>query len=217
MSTSIEKFKLEERIRIAYLKHAGNVEMVATDCNVDYAYALKICKKFKKRQSRDINVFVGTAMASYVLMGAEERKAHIRELLNEELNKQPVEVSVCCSKPIKKLIWDNEHRAVCQKCEKDCLFRLEDTRDKNFILKLLKQLREDDETIVKAAEQLGFGDKQDAPAVVKKEINYNLHLEKGDQELLKRAEDLDPRSREALRNDLRKQMTDTNFEEKEIK
>jgi len=215
MGTSIEKFKLEERIRIAYLKHAGNVEMVATDCNVDYAYALKICNKFKKRQSRDVSVFVGTAMASYILMGAEERKAHIRELLNEELSKQPVEVSTCCNKPIKKLIWDNEHRAVCQKCGKDCLFTLKDTRDKNFILKLLKQLREDDTVIVKAAEQLGFGNKQDAPLISKKEVNYNLHLGKDDQELLKRAEDLDPRTREMLRNDLRKQIAEANFEEKD--
>jgi len=189
--------------------------MVAIDCDVDYAYALKICNKFKKRQSRDVNIFVGTAMASYILMGAEERKAHIRELLNEELNKQPVEISACCKYPIKKLIWDNEHRAVCQRCEKDCLFTLKDIRNKNFILKLLKQLREDDETIVKAAEQLGFGNKQDAPLVVKKEINYNLHLENNDKELLKKAEELDPRAREMLRNDLRKQMTSTDFEEKE--
>jgi hypothetical protein len=214
MSMSIERFKLDERIRLSILKYAGNLELVSKECNIDYVYVLKVYNKFKKRQSRDVNIFIGATITSYILMGAEERKAHARELLNEEINK-PIEViSLCCNSPISELIWDGEHRAVCKKCEKDCITKMMDKRDKNFILKLLKQLRDDDVVIVDSAEKLGFVNKDgEGSSPLVKQTNYNVilggkQLSDDDARLLQNAANLDPRTREKLRKELGRQVID---------
>lgn len=226
MSASIEKYRLEERIRISYLKYAGNIETVSKECGVDYEYTLKICNKYKRKMIKDPNMWVGTSIAGYVMVGSEERKIHLRATLQEEINKQPIEVSLCCNKPIKKIVWDNEHRAVCEKCEKDCLYTVEDIRDKRLILKLIEQLREEDVTTVDLVVKLGILGNQNGPQILHKETNYNLmfggsRLDAEGKELVKKAEDLDARSREHVRNelskDLKKLAMDAKFEDKNEK
>lgn len=225
MSNSIDKYKLEEKIRMSFLKNACNVELVAKECDLDYAYVLGICNKFKKHMLKDTNLWIGTSLASYIMMGSEERKAKARLLLDEEMAKQPITISICCGAIIKQIVWDNENRYVCEKCEKDCRVRMDDPRDKQLIIKLLRVLGEIDAATIEAIEKIGIIGKTEAPLILRKTTNYNLSVSNKGEKLgeedirvLKQTDELDGRSRQHIINELEKQIqgqiTDAKFEER---
>jgi hypothetical protein len=145
---------------------------------------------------------VGSTVAEYIMMGMEQRKAYLIEVLNNEMGKRPSLISICCGVPVKEFEWDNDKHFVCQKCEKDCLTIEEDTRNFKLILKLVEQLRLEDESIVEFLAKLGFVNKGEGEPQINKTTNYNLVLNVEDKELMKSAEELDPRGRERLRKDI---------------
>jgi hypothetical protein len=213
--TGIEKFNLTEKIRVSFLKNAGNVLKVATDCNVPIEYARKICQKFKKQQQRDVSVFVASKMAEYVMVGTEQRKAHLLAALEAEINKPDEVVSLCCGFPVKVHTWEDEEHYICKKCDKDCEVVCRSTRDKNYILKLIGELREEDITVINFMEKLGFTDRPDGPQVVNKTTNYNLVLDGKDKAVLQDAEQMDPRSRETLRKSIESKIRENSKDERE--
>jgi hypothetical protein len=218
MANDIIKLQLEERIRILCLKHAGSIELISKEGNVPPEYVQKVIAKIQRKQKRDVSAIVGDSMAGYIMLGSEQRKAWLLEQLQKEAAKQPIEQSVCCSRPIKKHIWNDEEHAVCTKCEKDCEIDTYDPRDKKVIIKLIAELRAEDSALVDFLERLGFvnGGKERGGTTVN---NYNVALAAAklspeDQKMVVEAGQLDPRTRESLRKDLERRVIDTQFEPK---
>jgi hypothetical protein len=217
---------LEERIRLLCFKHRGNVELVAKEGNVPVEYARKIIDKLRKQQKRDVSMMVSSTIAEQVLIGTEQRKAYLIELLNQEMSKPPEERSICCHNHVKTYIWEGEQQKKCLKCGNACEIELLDNRKKPLILNIINQLRAEDESVVDFLERLGFVNKQ-LPEAGTKITQYNINmgnhpprtppesqtqpaqLDGSDQKLLTDASNLDPRTREALRNELKKKMIES--------
>jgi hypothetical protein len=218
MSENIDKLRLEERIRLLILKHRGCVELVARDGNVPEDYVRKIIKKVRRKRNMDVDFYVGTTMAQYIMDGSEQRKIYLMEQLREEVEK-PIElVSVCCDVSVKEHAWDGESHYTCDKCGKDCVTQVKNTKDKGIIIKLLSELREEDQSIVEFLVKLGFMNKMangdfDAKP---KDVNKQIKSVEIDRKLLEDTSNLDPRSREALRKSLEKRIADTTFVDGEL-
>ncbi len=205
MSTQIGKFKLEEKIRLSFLKHRGNLGLVADECGIDLEYVDKVCKKIKRKQQRDVSLWVSSTIAEYLLAGSEQRRAYLIEILNKEIQKPPMEESVCCGSPIDKHTWDEELHSTCKKCGKDCEIIVVNTVNEKLVLKLIEQLRAEDDSICEFVVKLGFTNREDDQQAVNKTTNYNLllgDLSNTNKELLGEVNQLDPRSRESLRKQL---------------
>jgi hypothetical protein len=128
-------------------------------------------------------------------------------------------VSCCCWRPVKEFAWDDEVHHVCTKCGKDCEVQERDDRNQKLIIKLIAELREEDNALVIFLEKLGFivsGKKDETPGTTINNYNVALaaaKLTSDDQKTLAEAGQLDPRTRESLRKDLEKRMIqDAQFE-----
>ena len=213
MSENIDKLRLEERVRLLILKHRGCVELVAKESGVPEEYVRKIIKKVRRKRNMDVDFYIGTTMAQYIMDGAEQRKVYLMEQLREETEKPLERISMCCSAPVEEHVWEDESHYVCKKCEKDCKIRMSDTRNKALIIKLVSQLRAEDESVVDFLMKLGFinkmanGDFDIKPKENSKQIS-NMEI---DKRLIDDTSGLDPRSREALRKSLEKRIADATF------
>ena len=219
MSSEIEKFRLEERLRLLCFKHRGNVELVAKEGNVPIEYAKKIIDKLRKQQKRDVSLMVSSTIAEQVLIGTEQRKAYLIELLNQEMSKPPEEESVCCRSSVITYIWEGEPQKKCKKCGNTCEVEILDNRKKTLILNIVEQLRAEDESVVDFLERLGFVNKPQEPGARITQYNISMgnqqpkqqpQLDGTDQGLLTDAANLDPRTREALRRNLERKMIESN-------
>jgi len=229
MSDSLAKLELENKTRLLFFKHRGDLpaiikelrdeyenEVDNADSRITVEYVEKIIKKFKREQKKN-DPFVATNIMNYVLMGTKQRE-QLWDADNQELESYRFYyLSGCCDAMTKIRTNDkDEQYFICLKCDKICNgYRLPDLRIFELQRKLRIEKRNDEERLVKAVDSLGFGGEK-APAVKQyfnqvvvpgakrvdsKEIKK---LPVSDQRLIENMEDMDPRDRETVRKDLDK-------------
>ena len=231
MGNSLAKLELENKTRLLFFKHRGNLvdvlkelreqyggEVDNTDDRITIEYVEKIIKKFKKEQKVN-DPFVATNIMNYVFMGTKQR-----ELL-WDTDDQVLEahkfyyLSGCCDAMTKSQINDKgEQYFICLKCNKICNgYRQPDLRIFGLQKQLRVEKRKDEEHLVKAIDSLGFGEGKpptihehynqvviggnDRRQVNSKEIKK---LPASDQKFIQNMDDMDPRDRETVRKELEK-------------
>ena len=217
MSNNTKSLVVEERIRLLILKHRGNISLIADEGNVPIEYVERIVRKIKRsKKDEDVNYHIGTTLAQYVMDGAEQRKIYLLEELRREAGKPMERISICCSRPVKEYVWEDEDYYVCMKCGKDCEASLVDTRDKKLIMKLIDQLRTEDESIIGFLAKLGFVtklmngdfDQNVNPGAGMAKLISNTTVDM-DKSLVDDVNKMDPRTREKLRKELEQKIIDS--------
>lgn len=213
MSTGIEKYRIENKVRLLFFKHRGDIEKIAKEGDVPIEYVQKLVAKIKRRQKRDVDYWIASTITEYIMMGVEQRTNCLTKLLNELMDKKSVNISICCSYPVNEHTWDDEKHYVCQKCGKDCSVKLVDKKNYGAIYETIGLLRQEQESIVNFMTRFGYTNKEEPP--VNKITQFNIvaegKLTERDKKLLGDVSELDPRTRERLRKDLEKQMIDSEF------
>lgn len=231
MHTSIEKLEWENRARLLYFKHRGDLSRILADLrnlfpNVENSgerftaeFVDKIIKKFK-RQHKVNDLYVASYVMEYVFMGTKQREVNWQlddDVLDEYCF---VYKSGCCdAATIARPNHEGEPIFTCLKCDKICnVYRKPDLEMLEFRRKVRVEKRNDEESLVQAIDKLGFGGPK--PPVVK---NYNnivqipstsvsrkkrinsvevKELPESDQTLVKNLDDMNSRDREAVRKSL---------------
>lgn len=116
---SIEKFKLEEKIRIAFLKHRGDLTEMQKDTGLDLELLRKMKYKFQRRRGFGDSIITAPTIANYILEGVESRIYHHMEMLRGLDKKEHVLMSVCCKMPVKHESVAGEVKYYCIKCKKE--------------------------------------------------------------------------------------------------
>lgn len=216
MSTGIEKYRIENRVRLLFFKYRGDIAKIAEEGNVSIEYVQKLVAKIKRRQKRDVDYWIASTITEYIMMGIEQRTECLTKLLNELVDEKSVNVSMCCGYPVNEHMWDDEKHYICQKCDKDCAITLVDRRNFVIIHKTIELLRQEQESVVDFMTKFGYTGKEDPP--VSKITQFNIvagsksdKLTEQDKKLLTEVGELDPRTREKLRKDLEKQIIDSEF------
>ena len=217
MSKEIEKFRSEEVIRIAFLKHRGDVLKIAAETGHDLTYVKKITSKIKKRQQRDVDRLVANDIARAILCGAEQREHIYLTYLNSLEGKETALVSQCCNVPVKKYPYDDIYN--CTKCLKTCGTKVIEKREiYGLVLKFAAELRKESKFLMDFAIKMGFTDKIEPP--VTKITQYNVALpgsvltDDKDVKILRSLELLSGPERQQLRRKLTQEIVDAKFEEK---
>ena len=120
MATGIEKFRLEEKVRLTYLKHRGDVLKVAEELDLPLEYVKKIGDKIKKRCGRDVNYLISNTLMEHILMGHSQRIQYLVECLQGLKGKEESLESLCCQAPVKEVVkrrWKVDF--LCLKCGKE--------------------------------------------------------------------------------------------------
>jgi len=217
MTTGIDKFKLDEKIHIYYLKHRGNIVAVSNDLpDIDLEYIKKIVKKIKNRAKRDIDYFVANNIMEYFLLGTEQRKFHLQQILNSLEHEVEKYVTMCCKSTFETVVGDEVAYYTCDKCHQTC--KIGKKIQFGIVDKInatVEKLLEEDKALVVAAEKLGYTKLE--PDQVTKVTQHNIILTGNkdknqdiiDVELIRQAEELSGTDREQVRKSLTRKIIDS--------
>ena len=215
---NIEKFKTEEKVRLALLHHRGDVTKVAAELSMDLAYVKKCATKFATRQKRDIDRLVANDIMMHVLLNVDQRYRYIKDSLDSLRAKESSEVSGCCG----YVMYTKDDKLTCGKCNEAVKTTkvLTHTGIHAIMLDYLRELRDDDRIIVDFADKMGFTNKI-APVpgtIIKIDIMVIGDSPEG-RAIIGKATGMMPMEREKLRKDLERHIIsadviDTKNEEK---
>lgn len=212
--SNINKLRIEDRVRFLNLKYRGNAVEISRESGLPVEYIDKILKRIKReKKNTDVNRHIGETMAQHIMDGSEQRKAYLLQELKKEFEKPEELKSVCCNWFVTEHTWDGEKQYTCRKCGKDCDAYSSDKRDKNLILRLISQLRTEDEAVINFLVKLGFVNKMmngdfDTPPPIPQSNRKVIESKQLDPTLVEDIDKMDPRTREALRHQLEKRMID---------
>jgi hypothetical protein len=230
MTKNIEKYRLEERVFLSNAKHRGNAELVAKEVGIPYEFAVRICNKLKKKQDRDVNILIASHIMGTVMLGRESRMQYYTTMINALEGRDSIELSVCHNGLM--VCKMSGEPLVCLKCGLPAKSYIEHQAGIYHLrMELLKELREEDNSLVEFADKMGYTQRQQVPPMVYNDERKYLFLgqgtnpkqHQGQQEipekqklLLEEADKLSPIERTALINRIQSGLEET-FEEEEQK
>jgi len=227
MSSSLQKYSLESNIRFFYFRYRGDIAKIVEnlkklpgyqDANIDPIYVEKVIKKFKRQRKNDWNLNTCYTFMEYLHMGAQERLARYQEWLDKLENASEIRVSSCHRAPVGQRETEEGLEYVCLQpgCGKPCeTMLLQEPGIYDLRLKILEEMRKDEELLLKAIKDLGFS--ANPPEEVKRITNYNLitHVESPSHskkvnakevEIIEDTKDFTPIMREKLIKDIEKKL-----------
>ncbi len=204
---NIEQWKCEERVRLAILKHRGNVLKVSEKLNLDLQYVKKINKKLIGQSDNNVNNLISQTLSSHILLGYESRVNHLVEMLDRMDDKHGQQMSNCCYMPfrfIKSYDPDISDSYVCEKCNETCVV-IEKDSDSIYKLKieLIEKIREEDKLLIDFAEKMGYTNQDKTPAVIDKSKHNTIVIQGNDaKEIVRDIDSISPQDRQKLRKQL---------------
>jgi len=161
---NVEKFKILEKVKLSYLKHRGNVLLVARELNLDVDYVRTLTRKIKKQEERDVSVLIANTLMQQIILGRESRIAYLQESLLALENREQFTISVCCKAPVKIENVAGKDREICLKCHHPCDSTLIDKKSVfELKMQLLRELREEDDKLMDWADKMGYTNKPILP------------------------------------------------------
>lgn len=208
MSHIIVKHEIEHKINLSLFRNRGDVFQTARELNVPVDYVKKIYQKLRKRRERDVSYWIASSIMQTVFEGYQQRTGYIQRYLSMLDGKEELPVSSCHHKPLTlRLNKQKEEVVVCTKCLQEC-----DTiilpRSETYALfsNLVEQLREEDTSLVKFADTMGFTDKEEQPAIRQNILVVGDKTVDVDSKIADEFNKLTPREREKTRKRLERHL-----------
>lgn len=218
-SFNIEKFKLDNEIRMSIIRNAGNIILVEKEINkdrevsIEHKYIKIVYDKQKKERHSKANRIIATDIVKLLLNGLEYRNQIYIDCITNLRKKLTVRISTCHSAPVTMDMWEGNPQYTCVHCDKTCGTKVvEQTSVHNLLLKFTEQLRKEDEHIVNFAEKLGYSDKIELPAQKTTHYNVVVHKDALDKDTLLDVDSLSGPDRQKLRRSLEKKMIESTIE-----
>jgi len=211
MAHNIEKWKAEEHVRIALMRHRGDVLYVASLLNVDVGYVRRIQHKVKVKCSHDVSYMISDTLMTYIFEGYQSRVNHFMTMLRSLQGREQVYLSTCCHALYKEA--DSEHpdtQYVCTRCNKNCDIEIVDHVD-IFKLKseILEQLRAEDEKLIEFADKMGYTRRVPAPIVKNETFVFGgTTLSAQDRDVMSKLRTMAPADRDRMIEDLTRSIVD---------
>lgn len=221
--SNINKYAVENSIRLSLFRHHGNVVAVANELGYDLNYVKSICKKIQTKMNRDVNYQIASSIMEQVLFDYNQRVLHLTNCLNSLSSKTEAFISPCCKMPVKlirqQVISKNKKKKqtakykeayICPKCGKECHGILStESKIYNLLFQTVEQLREEDKNIVEAAVNLKFTAEQPTTTnLVRQNVvmfnNNSKNVNNEENETIKEINKLDGIERQSLVNKLHK-------------
>lgn len=211
MTHNVEKWKAEERVRIALMRHRGDVLYVANSLDVDIGYVRRIQRKVKSKCNHDVSYMISDTLMTYIFEGYQSRVNHFMTMLRSLQGRDQVYLSTCCHAIYKEA--DSEHpdtQYMCTRCGKNCDIDVVDHID-IFKLKseLLEQLRAEDEKLIDFADKMGYTRRIPAPVVKNETFVFGgTSLTAQDREMVDKMRTMAPADRDRMIEDLTRSIVD---------
>jgi hypothetical protein len=175
--TQIEKFKLDEEIRLTYLTMLGDVLATAKKLGLtkNLSYVKDVCERYRRTRNRDVEIDAAKCIASYIVFGFEERVAYLRELL-QRLDERDVRIISLCHRAdvyTDDVYVDDKSSQVCKcvACDRECIpVAQEQIGLINTKLDIIREIDKETNNLVTNICKMGFHNR-DAPQIGKIQQN----------------------------------------------
>ena len=87
--SNIDKYRVEQTIRLLYFKHRGDIAKIADESGYDPKLIERIGAKIKRRMRRDADELIAGNITQHILAGAQERTAYLRDAINKFFDNKP--------------------------------------------------------------------------------------------------------------------------------
>lgn len=207
--SNIDKYRVEQTIRLLYFKHRGDIAKIADESGYDPKLIERIGAKIKRRMRRDADELIAGNITQHILAGAQERTAYLRDAINKFFDNKPQIVSSCCQAPYNTQTFDGDVYYTCAACGKECTPKVIDNTNPKAFCKIIELMQEEDKLLIEFADKMGFTAKDHSSAPTQNVTNFNFvaantakPLSKEDQTIIQDIRQMDPRSRERLRKEI---------------
>lgn len=228
----IDKFKAENRIRVLFFKHRGDVGRVVDESNLPLALVRKVIAKIKRTQRHDVSYNVATNIAMMIFDGREQRQTRRYEMLDDLEAEKKTQRSTCCGAKVTEFQWEGDPKLTCVTCGKQCGVKGNKANYGEY-RRILNDIAKEDEALANFADKMGFTFKEDPTIIKNTQYNVTVQqqaeeqqrkqvkskqvedetLDDKDRGILTDVEQLDPRTREKLRKDLQQALLEQGKEE----
>jgi hypothetical protein len=228
---NIDEFRIYERIKISSLKHRGNINEICDETGIEPEVVRKYLNKIKKDRDLNVNTQIAHNLMTYLFEGHQQRIVYIEEMLKLLRGSEQISVSDCCKLPMKQEKDSNDVLITkCRGCNIECKpMMLNQGESYNLKIRLLKELQEEDESLVDFAVKMGYSNAapvERAPIVRQEFIvvgngqqgktrvqGGQIEVSSEEVKTLAQIEQMPPAEREKLKNDLMKEISRLKQEE----
>jgi len=170
---SLDRLRVESRIRILSFKYRGNVALIVDEineifpdqgCTLTIAYVKRVLKKFKTEETSN-TPFVSAWTFEYLMEGIRQRQIEWEDDVSLYDTHKFKYMSYCCNRLAVMHTFDDAHERtwMCTACTEPCHVRQELNLEIMACIHTARvERRKDDADLAKAVEELGFGKKSGA-------------------------------------------------------
>ena len=157
MSNDLDKFRIRELVKIAVLKHRGDVLAIAKEVNLPMDLTLQYIKKVKKTEDDVTATKIARNLTEHIIRGHQSRTIFLYEMLDSLHKREQVYWSKCCKAPAREEKQLDKTIYICCDCGKECQARLID-REKIYEIKssIIAALKSEDESLVSMLKEMGY-------------------------------------------------------------
>ena len=209
MGTSIEEYRMEERVRKAYFRHRGNLLAVLDETKLPKEYIEKAVLKIKKGEDWKVSRLVAEEISREMLLGRQQRIGHLVQEIEMYRENEKVKKSTCCKDLVRRLDTDGVIQYECLGCGNFTdIVEVVNPDAHKMLLVALDELRKEDELFYKFSEKVGIFETP-PQTVIKNQQNFVV-MPKGelDEATVKEISALSRVEQDALRLSIEKTISE---------
>lgn len=217
MGESLAEFQTRERIKIASLKHRGNLAAIVKETGLNAEYVSKILFKLRRDKDLATNFLIANNIMQVIYDGYQQRMIYYEEMLRSLENEQQFQVSNCC----RALIRIENSQNICFTCSKPCVpSTVTKIEIYDLKMKILSEVQKEDSAMISYAVKMGFTQAPPPAPTIKQDIlvvnggqqqgiqsrDGKSVIEVSSSEVLtyEQIKNMPPQEREKLKKDLQK-------------
>ena len=213
--TTSEESKVQEKIRVSFLRNRGNVSKVVKEVKLPEEYVVKALEKFRKAYKSEANRLISDNILTHLLFGYHSRVEHLMEIISKLENVEKIKRSTCCQKavrPLEKADDQGRQAYECLECGNETqMIELLNEEALSQKMTAIDMLRKEDSEMCRFAEKLGYTIKDSTPPVINNTQNILVMPGQNgqiDMEKVQELEKLKPIEQEALRQRIEKELSE---------
>lgn len=167
MGESLAEFQVREKIKIASLKHRGNLAAIVKETGLNAEYVSKVLFKLRRDKDLATNFLIANNIMQVIYDGYQQRIIYYEEMLRSLENEQQFQVSNCC----RALIRIENNQNICVTCAKSCIpSTVTKIEIYDLKMKILSERQKEDAAMIAYAVKMGFTQAPPPAPTIKQDI-----------------------------------------------
>jgi hypothetical protein len=168
--TTSEESRVQERVRVSFLRNRGNIEKVIREVNLPKEYVVKLLVKFRKACKQEGNRLVADQILTHLMFGYNSRVEQLMSVIEQFEKVEKIKKSTCCGWQVRQMADPHEDGSPAYECLKcnDLTDTYEWLNEEALTKKMaaIAMLRQEDVEMRNFSEKLGYTQKDNTPTSV---------------------------------------------------